>query len=337
MRWLITGGLGFIGSAFVRAVIKTRPSVEVVNLDAMTYAANPANVGEVEASRRYRFVHGSIADAASVDNAIAEGVDAIVNFAAETHVDRSIHDAGAFLETNVRGTHVLLDAARERGVARYLHVSTDEVYGDVPEGASREIDPLRPRSPYAASKAAGDLLALAHHATYGTPVVVTRGSNTYGPYQHPEKLIPLCVTALLEGGTVPLYGDGLNERDWIHVDDHVAGILHVLEQGIDGNVYNVGGANGRTNRAVVSALADACERDFDAHVRRVEDRLGHDRRYCVDSAKLRDLGWRPQVDLERGLRETVQWYREHEDWWRPIKSGDFAEYYARQYGDREKL
>src|SRR6185437_10244030 len=258
MRWLVTGGLGFIGSNFVRLVLRERPGVEVVNLDAMTYAGNPANLASVSADPRYRFVKGDICDPAAVREAIGDGVDAIVNFAAETHVDRSILDPEAFLRTDILGTHVLLEAVRERSIPRYLQVSTDEVYGDVSEGESREGDPLRPRSPYSASKAGGDLQVLAYWTTFQTPVLITRGSNTYGPYQYPEKLIPLFVTNLLDDQSVPVYGDGMQIRDWLHAEDHARGILHVLEHGQLGNVYNIGGGNPRANIEITRLLVSAC-------------------------------------------------------------------------------
>ncbi len=334
MRWLVTGGLGFIGSTFVRLLLRERPEVEVVNLDAMTYAGNPANLADVAHDPRYRFVKGSIGDPTAVDAAIADGVDAIVNFAAETHVDRSILEPEAFLRTDILGTHTLLEAVRARGIRRFLQVSTDEVYGDVPSGASREGDPLRPRSPYSASKAGGDLQVLAYHATYATPVLITRGSNTYGPRQYPEKLVPLFVTNLLDDATVPLYGDGLQIRDWLHVDDHARGILSVLERGEIGGVYNLGGGNLRTNLELTRVLLDACGRTMTTHVRHVADREGHDRRYALDASKAHALGWQPQVAFEEGLRATVRWYRDNESWWRPLKSGEFLEYYRRQYAHR---
>jgi dTDP-glucose 4,6-dehydratase len=333
-RWLVTGGLGFIGSAFVRAALQERTDVAVTVLDAMTYAANPANVAEVAADPRYRFVKGDIADAAAVDAAIGDGADAIVNFAAETHVDRSILDPEAFIRTDVMGTHVLLEAVRRHGIGRFVQVSTDEVYGDVEHGASVETDPIRPRSPYAASKAGGDLQALAYHATFGTPVLITRGSNTFGPFQYPEKLIPLFVTNLLEGEPVPVYGDGLQVRDWLHVDDHARGIVHVLERGTPGAIYNLGGGNSRTNLEITRELIRLTGRAYDQSVRYVTDRPGHDRRYALDASKVRALGWSPQVDFAKGLSETVAWYRERQDWWRPIKSGEFREYYRRQYALR---
>ena len=334
MRWLVTGGLGFIGSNFIRLALREHPSLEIVNLDAMTYAGNPANLRDIEGDKRYRFVHGDICDPDAVSKAVGSGVDAIVNFAAETHVDRSILDPEAFLRTDILGTHILLESVRERGIARYLQVSTDEVYGDVSDGESVEADSLRPRSPYSASKAGGDLQVLAYWTTYGTPVLITRGSNTYGPHQYPEKLIPLFVTNLIDDQQVPVYGDGLQIRDWLHVEDHARGIMHVLEHGEFGNVYNIGGGNPRTNLEVTRVLIEGCGRSMDTHVRHVVDRPGHDRRYAVNTSKLRACGWRPRVDFQQGLLDTVEWYRENEAWWRPLKSGEFLEYYNRQYAHR---
>ncbi|MHB8146058.1 MAG: dTDP-glucose 4,6-dehydratase [Vulcanimicrobiaceae bacterium] len=334
MRWLVTGGLGFIGSNFIRLALRERPDLAVINLDAMTYAANPANLRDVERDTRYHFVKGDIGDPSAVERAIGDGVDAIVNFAAETHVDRSILDPEAFLRTDILGTHVLLEAVRKHGIARYLQISTDEVYGDVSDGESREVDPLSPRSPYSASKAGGDLQVLAYWTTFATPVLITRGSNTYGPYQYPEKLIPLFVTNLIDDEPVPVYGDGLQIRDWLHVEDHARGILHVLEHGALGEIYNVGGGNPRTNLEITQLLLDGCGRARETHVRHVADRAGHDRRYAVDTSKTRALGWSPHVTFEQGLRETIAWYQANETWWRPLKSGAFLEYYKRQYAHR---
>jgi dTDP-glucose 4,6-dehydratase len=255
----------------------------------------------------------------------------MINFAAETHVDRSILQPDQFIRTDVLGTHVLLEAVRSCAVGRFLHVSTDEVYGDVPVGQSTETDPVRPRSPYAAAKAGGDLQVLAYRTTFGAPVLITRGSNTYGPYQYPEKLIPLFVTNLLDGETVPLYGDGQQVRDWLYVDDHARGIMHVLERGELGEVYNLAGNASRENRAIVEALLAATGRSWETHVRSVTDRAGHDRRYALDASKVAGLGWRPQVAFDDGLRSTIAWYRDHEAWWRPIKSGQFRAYYHAQY------
>ena len=320
MRWVVTGGLGFIGSHFVRLVLRERSGIEVVNLDAMTYAANRENLRDVEGDARYRFIKGDICDPAAVREAIGSGAEALVNFAAETHVDRSIVDAGAFVRTDALGTHVLLEALRAQKLPRMLQVSTDEVYGHVPEGASRESDPLRPRSPYAASKAAGDLLALAYHTTYSAPVVITRGSNTYGPNQFPEKIVPLFITNLLDDRRVPVYGDGLQIRDWLYVEDHARGILDVLERGEAGSAYNVGGGTPMTNMALTRLLVEGCGRTMERHVEHVTDRPGHDRRYALDSSRLHSLGWRPRVPFAEGIAATIDWYRHNEAWWRPLKA-----------------
>ena len=327
-------GLGFIGSTFIRLALRERSSVEIVNLDAMTYAGNPANLADVEGDKRYRFLRGDICDPDAVRSAVGDGVDAIVNFAAETHVDRSILDPEAFLQTDILGTHVLLEAVRERAIGRYVQVSTDEVYGDVSQGESTESDPLRPRSPYSASKAGGDLQVLAYRTTYDLPVMITRGSNTYGPYQYPEKLIPLFVTNLIDDQPVPVYGDGMQVRDWLHAQDHARGIMHVLEHGEPGNVYNLGGGNPRTNLEITRRLIEACSRSMESHVKHVVDRPGHDRRYAVDSSKAHALGWSPQVPFEEGLRSTVEWYQTNEPWWRQLRSGEFLDYYKRQYAQR---
>lgn len=331
---LVTGGCGFIGSHLIRLLLRERSDTRVTNLDALTYAGNPANVADLAGDERYRLVHGDVCDASAVAEAIGEGADAIVNLAAETHVDRSILDPEAFLRTDVVGTHVLLEAARARGIARFVQVSTDEVYGHVAHGASREEDPVAPRSPYAASKAGADLQVLAYAATYGTPVLITRGSNTYGPNQFPEKLIPLFVTNLIDDRPVPLYGDGLQVRDWLHVEDHARGIAHVLDHGVPPNAYNLAGDNLRTNRDITERLVALCGRAFATHVREVEDRPGHDRRYCLDASKARALGWVPRRDFEEGLSTTVRWYAENPEWWRPLRSTDFEAYYRRQYASR---
>lgn len=315
-------------------VARNRPDVRITILDAMTYAANPANVRDVEATPGYRFVRGDICDPGAVREAVAGNADAVVNFAAETHVDRSILAPEQFLKTDVLGTHVLLEAVREGTVARFLQVSTDEVYGDVESGSSDETYPLRPRSPYAASKAGGDLQVMAYYETYGLPVLITRGSNTYGPYQYPEKLIPLFLTNLIDDGTVPLYGDGKQVRDWLHVDDHAAGILYALEHGATGNVYNIGGGNSRENIEIVKILLERTGRSWETHVRHVKDREGHDRRYSLNFEKLKNLGWAPAVPFDEGIRATAAWYMDNEAWWRPIKSGEFREYYNLQYAAR---
>ncbi|PZR56016.1 MAG: dTDP-glucose 4,6-dehydratase [Candidatus Meridianibacter frigidus] len=334
MRWLVTGGLGFIGSHFIRLALHERPGLEIVNLDAMTYAGNPENLRDLQAQDRYHFIKGNIEDPKAVREALAGGTDAVINFAAETHVDRSILDPEAFLRTDILGTHILLEAVRERRVARFLQVSTDEVYGEVLQGESREDTALAPRSPYSASKAGGDLQVLAYWATYRTPVLITRGCNTYGPNQYPEKLIPLFITNLLDDQPVPLYGDGRQIRDWLFVEDHARGIMRVLEHGESGNVYNLGAGDSRTNLQITQALVQACARTMEGHVRHVADREGHDRRYAIDSSKARALGWKPTVPFEEGLATTISWYRKHEEWWRPLKSGEFLQYYQRQYAHR---
>ena len=332
MRLLVTGGAGFIGSTFVRHALAKRDVDRMIVLDKLTYAGNVANLADVEGDPRYRFVHADINDAAVVDEVMGE-VDAVVNFAAESHVDRSIEAADAFVMTDVHGVFTLLEAAQRHRVERFVQVSTDEVYGDVAHGASRENDPLRSRSPYAASKAAADLLCLAYHTTHGVPVVVTRGSNTYGPRQHPEKVIPLFVINAIDHEPLPLYGDGRQVRDWLHVDDHCEAIALVLERGTPGEAYNVGGGSSLANVELTERLLTLLDRPRSL-IRHVTDRAGHDRRYALDWAKITDLGWAPQVGLDEGLSSTVAWYRQHEDWWRPIKSGTFRDYYRRQYADR---
>lgn len=318
MRLLVTGGSGFIGTNFVRDQLARHPERSVVNLDALTYAGNPANLADLASDPRYVFVRGDIRDAALVSDLMGE-VDAVVHFAAESHVDRSITDPGAFVSTNVQGTFTLLEAARRAGVDRFLHVSTDEVYGSIAEGAFREMDPLRPSSPYSASKAGSDLLALAYHTTHGLPVVVTRCSNNYGPYQFPEKLIPLFVTNLLEGRKVPVYGSGTNVREWIYVLDHCRAIEFVLDRGNPGEVYNIGSGVEKTNLEITDALLRLLGRDESA-VEHVDDRKGHDFRYAIDCSKLRALGWTPAFGFEEALAETVDWYRANEAWWRPLKA-----------------
>jgi len=332
-RILVTGGCGFIGSHFVRRMLDRHADLEVVNLDALTYAGNPANLADVDGDPRYRFVHGSICDPAAVAGA-AEGVDAIVNFAAETHVDRSILESGDFIQTDVYGVHVLLEHVRQHG-GRLLHVSTDEVYGDVEAPhRSAEGDALRPSSPYSASKAGGELQVLAYVRTYGVEALITRGSNNFGPNQYPEKLIPLFTTNLLDGESVPVYGDGRQARDFIYVEDHCAGIETALYDGAAGEAYNIGAGREIENLETTRLLLELTGRDASS-VRHVEDRPGHDRRYALDTTKLRALGWAPQVEFAEGLRRTVEWYRENREWWEPIKRGEgFSAYHARQYDKR---
>ena len=331
-RLLVTGGAGFIGSDFVRRILDRHADVNVTVLDKMTYAGNRANLADVEGSPAFTFVEGDIADAELVER-LARDVDAIVNFAAESHVDRSIEAPDAFIRTDVYGTFVLLEAARRNDHTRYLQISTDEVYGDVPEGSSTEADLLKPRSPYSASKSGGDLLVGAYHATYGLPTLLTRASNNFGPYQYPEKIIPLFITNAIDDEPLPLYGDGLQIRDWLYVDDHCDALELVLERGVPGETYNVGGGNELTNIDLTRAILDLLDKPMTL-VRRVEDRAGHDRRYSVDTAKLTALGWKPAHSFEDALRATVDWYRAREDWWRPLKSGEYRDYYLRQYGQR---
>jgi dTDP-glucose 4,6-dehydratase len=315
---LVTGGAGFIGSNYVHWVLRERPDVEITNYDLLTYAGNLENLRDVDEGNRYRFVKGDICDSALLDE-VVPGHDAIVNFAAESHVDRSIDWAAEFVRTNMLGTNALLDAARRHKTPRYLQVSTDETYGSIDVGSFNEEDRLDPSSPYSASKAGGDLLVRSYHRTYDMPVLITRGSNTFGPYQYPEKVIPLFVTNLLEDKTVPLYGDGMNVRDWIHVEDHVSGIHAVLEKGEVGQIYNVAAGNELTNVELTKALCDLLGKPH-ALITPVADRPGHDRRYSVDTTRLRALGWTPQWSFDDALQATVEWYRENRWWWEPIRA-----------------
>jgi len=335
-RVLVTGGAGFIGSNFVHHLLTRHPSCHVVVLDALTYAGRRENLAGLP-ERSLTFVHGDIRDAADVAKAMA-GCDHVLNFAAESHVDRSIETPGAFIQTDVFGVFVLCEEARRRNVRRFLQVSTDEVYGEVLEGHATEEWPLVPRSPYAASKAGGDRLAYAYFATYGLPVVVTRCSNNYGPRQYPEKLVPLFVTNAIEGEALPVYGTGLNTRDWIHVDDHCAALAELLRHpGIEGETFNVGAGHELDVLTITDTILRLLGRPRTL-IRHVEDRPGHDRRYALDVSKLERLaGWRPQVAFEEGIRNTVEWYRQNEAWWRPIKQGEFRAYYERMYGQRKVL
>ena len=334
---LVTGGAGFIGSCYVRDVLGRRDGTRITVLDKLTYAGNEANLAPVrddpEMAARLTFVRGDIADPVAV-RPLVESVDAVVNFAAESHVDRSILDPEAFLETGVIGVHVLLDACRDAvRRPRFLQVSTDEVYGSVAVGHVREDAPLAPRSPYAAAKAAGELLVRSYVITHDLDAVVTRGANTYGPYHHPEKLIPLFITNAIDDLPLPLYGDGLQRRDWLYVSDHVAAIDHVLRHGARGETYNVVGGAERANRDVVAALLERLGKPWSL-VREVEDRPGHDRRYAMDGAKLGDLGWSAAASFEDALAATVDWFRANEPWWRAARSGDWDSWYQRQYGRR---
>lgn len=336
MKWLVTGGAGFIGSAFVRLALREGWADRIVNLDKLTYAGNLENLAEVEGDERHRFVQGDIGDTPLVLSLLKEErPDAVVHFAAESHVDRSILGPQAFIETNVRGTFSLLEAARAAGVERFLHVSTDEVYGSIPEpDEADETWPLRPSSPYSASKAGSDLLALSYWTTFRLPVIVTRASNNYGPYQFPEKLIPLMISNAIENKPLPIYGDGMQVRDWLFVDDHCRAVRAALEKGTPGEIYNIGGSRALPNRRVVEMILDALGKPHSL-MREVADRPGHDRRYAITTAKLeRASGWRAAVSFEEGLDRTIRWYRENPGWVARVKSGEYQQYYARNYANR---
>jgi dTDP-glucose 4,6-dehydratase len=328
-RLLVTGGAGFIGSNFVRLVRAQRPEVAITVLDKLTYAGNRANLAEFEGQAGYRFVEGDICDAPLVDSLAAE-VDAIVNFAAETHVDRSLMDPYAFIETDVRGTAVLCEAARKHGHQVFLLVSTDEVYGNISEGRSAEGDAFRPRSPYSASKAGGEHIARAYAESFGLPLVVTRGSNNYGPYQYPEKLIPVMITNALDDLPLPLYNDGSAVRDFVFVEDHCRAIDLVLHEAPKGEVYNVGTGVEASGLQIAEAVLDILGKPRSL-IQFVADRPGHDYRYALDVKRITELGWEPRVALAEGLERTVGWYRSHPEWWRPLKSGEYWEYYRRNY------
>lgn len=332
---LVTGGAGFIGSAFVRRMVTQHPDKRFVVLDKLTYAGNLDNLLPVKDADNYAFEQGDIADRATVERVLAEyDIDAIVNFAAESHVDRSILDPDAFIQTDVVGLYILLDVARQLGINRVHHVSTDEVYGSIPEGFFREGDPLEPNSPYAASKAGGEMMLRAYHVTYGMHTTVTRGSNTFGPYQYPEKIAPFFITEAMDNRPLPLYGDGMQVRDWLYVDDHCDAIATVLLHGAPGEIYNVGGEHEMHNIEVTRFILQVLDRP-ESLIRHVEDRPGHDRRYALTNDKIRaELGWEPAHTFEEAMRATVRWYQENEWWWRKIKTGEYLDYYKRQYGDR---
>jgi dTDP-glucose 4,6-dehydratase len=331
MKILVTGGAGFIGANFIHYMHAKYDDCEIINFDKLTYAGNLDNLREIEDDPRYSFVKGDIAD----PNVIGEhmsGVDAVVNFAAETHVDRSIQDAGSFINTDVVGIYSLLEEARKQEIQKVVLVSTDEVYGSIDEGSFFEGDRLDPSSPYSASKAGGELLALAYQKTYGVPVCITRGSNTYGPYQYPEKVIPLFITHAVDDISLPLYGDGMNVRDWLYVTDHCSGIDCVLREGEPGEVYNIGGGNERTNIEITHMILDLLNKPRSL-IKPVTDRPAHDRRYSIDCSKLNALGWSPTQEFEEGMKITVDWYVDNEWWWRKLKSGEYLDYYKKQYAD----
>ncbi|MCM8811675.1 MAG: dTDP-glucose 4,6-dehydratase [Candidatus Omnitrophica bacterium] len=315
-RILVTGGAGFIGSNFIRFLLKERVGAHVTNLDKLTYAGNRENLRELEGNPCYRFIQGDIADPGTVNAALKE-CDTVVHFAAESHVDRSIRDASAFLQTNVLGTHNLLEAAKNQGIQRFIHISTDEVYGSLERGTASESSPLSPSNPYAASKAASDHLVRSYYVTFGLPALVIRGTNNFGPYQFPEKFIPLMITQALRGDPIPVYGDGKYTREWIYVADFCSAILLLLEKGAPGEIYNAGSGDRRENLAVVETVLSELKKPKTL-VKHVADRLGHDRRYAIDSSKIRKLGWKPASDFETAIRETIRWYRDNPRWWNPL-------------------
>jgi dTDP-glucose 4,6-dehydratase len=337
MRLLVTGGAGFIGTNFVKYILRKYPGYQIFNLDKLTYAGNLENLQDLEREPRHRFVRGDICDAAAVDGLLKEGVDAVVNFAAETHVDRSIEEPNAFVITNVLGTQTLLEAVRKHRVWRHVQVSTDEVYGSLgPEDYFHETTPVDPSNPYSASKAAADLLVQAYFSTYKLPVLITRCSNNYGPYQFPEKLIPLLISNALDNLPLPIYGDGLYVRDWLYVEDHCRAIDLVLHDGMEGEVYNVGGNNEHQNLEVARTILKVLRRP-ESLITFVKDRPGHDRRYAIDASKIRnDLRWRPSVPFEEGIRKTINWYQKNRQWITAIQLGDYRKYYQKMYVNRDE-
>lgn len=335
MKILVTGGAGFIGSNFVHYMLDRYPNYEIVNLDALTYAGNLENLRSVQENSNYTFIKGDITNTELVSGLFERGIDTVVHFAAESHVDRSILEPDVFVKSNVLGTQVLLEAARKFAVKKFVHVSTDEVYGSLGEtGLFTESTPLSPNSPYSASKAGSDLLVRSYHETFGLPVNITRCSNNYGPYQFPEKLIPLMIANALNDKSLPVYGDGLNIRDWLYVEDHCSAIDLVLHKGIDGEVYNIGGNNERTNIQIVQTILRELGKP-ESLIQYVKDRLGHDRRYGIDATKItNELGWKPKHNFETGIHETIRWYLDYQEWWKRIQSGEYQQYFAKQYGDR---
>jgi dTDP-glucose 4,6-dehydratase len=331
MRLLVTGGAGFIGSNFIHYILNTYPDWQVTNLDKLTYAGNLENLSVVESHPGYHFIKGDIADRKLVNELLGNKFEIIVNFAAESHVDRSILDASPFIETNIKGTQVLLEGIRQHPVKKFIQVSTDEVYGSIERGSFTEMSPMSPSSPYSASKAAADLLCLAYYQTYGIPVTITRCSNNFGPYQFPEKLIPLAITNVLEDKSIPIYGDGLNIRDWIYVEDHCRALESVIQKGQPGQIYNIASGQEKTNLEVIHTLLETMGKPTEL-ITFVNDRPGHDRRYSLDTAKTgRELGWKPLFPFEQALKNTVGWYLGHKSWWLQIKSGEYDKYYDRMY------
>lgn len=335
MKLLVTGGAGFIGSNFLLYMLNHHPDYQIINVDALTYAGNLENLKSIEGNLQHTFIKADITDAKLMDELMGQNIDIVVNFAAESHVDRSIMEPEIFVKTNVLGTQVLLEAARKHNVKKFVQVSTDEVYGTLGEtGLFSEATPLAPNSPYSASKAGGDLLVRAYHETFGLQVNITRCSNNYGPYQFPEKLIPLMISKALADESLPIYGDGLNVRDWLYVEDHCSAIDLVIHQGRNGEVYNIGGNNERTNLQIVKTILQELGKP-ESLITYIKDRPGHDRRYGIDPTKtISELGWKPKYSFETGLKETIQWYLDNKDWWSRIQSGAYQEYYTKQYGER---
>jgi dTDP-glucose 4,6-dehydratase len=332
--FLVTGGAGFIGSNFIRYMLHKHDRIQIINLDKLTYAGNPENLSDFKKDKRYRFVKGDICDQSMVDRLASES-DVIVNFAAESHVDRSIGEPEDFIRTDIFGVFVLLEAARKHGIKRFVQISTDEVYGSIESGFFKETDALMPSSPYAASKAGADRLVYSYYVTYRLPVVIPRSSNNFGPFQYPEKLIPLFITNAIEDKSLPLYGDGMNVRDWLYVMDNCEAIEQVMEKGKDGEAYNIGGGNERTNLDITERILGALDKPRSL-IAFVEDRKGHDRRYALDTEKAEALGWKPRHPFEKALAETVSWYRENRPWWEKIKSGEYLEYYRKHYHNRKQ-
>ncbi len=333
MKVLVTGGAGFIGSNFIHYLLEQHPGYQVINLDKLTYAGNLENLDSIKSNPNYVFIRGDICDEKIVAKICEKGVDAIINFAAETHVDRSILEPDAFIRTDIFGTHTLLEAVNKYKVKKYIQISTDEVYGSIGHGSFKENSPLNPSSPYSASKAGADLLVMAYHKTFETPVMITRCSNNYGPYQYPEKLIPLFITNAMENKELPVYGKGENIRDWIYVEDHCSAIDLVLHKGEIGEIYNVGANQEKNNLEVTETILKALDKPKSL-IKFVKDRPGHDLRYSIDSSKLQEIGWRPKYSFEEGMKLTVEWYVKNTEWWQKIKSGEYLKYYQKQYSKR---
>jgi dTDP-glucose 4,6-dehydratase len=335
MKILITGGLGFIGSNFIKMMLNKYPDYDVTNLDKVTYAGNPENLKDIASNKNYHFSKGDICDSDVVDK-LSVGKDTIINFAAESHVDRSIADPKEFVRTDILGTYNLLEAAKNNKISKFLQISTDEVYGSIEKGSFTEESLIKPNSPYSASKAGADLMVIAFNKTFGLPTLITRSSNNFGPYQYPEKLIPLLITNLIEGKKIPIYGDGMNVRDWIYVLDNCEGIDAVLHKGKIGEIYNIGGGNEKPNIEIVKFLLKELSK-YESEIEFVKDRRGHDRRYSLDSTKAMKLGWKPKHDFSNALKETVRWYKDNQDWWNNVKTGEFENYYQKQYNETHKM